>query len=673
MKFKKFSLVILFFVINFLIVYTFQSTEKYDFTIGERASEDVVASTDIENKIETDKKTKKALEEVQPLYRINPTVQAEVKSEIDSLFEKINYINSRNDLAIDKKIQYIKEQNLNLSDDNIKVALDLDKIRKESLKRYILETINQIMGSGVTKEELTAQKENVSEFFEEINKLTENEKILGIKIINNSLRPNKFLDLEKTQLETEKVRKSVSKVVIVKGENIINEGEIITKDKLELLQSIGLSDKKGNEGLLSVLGIVLILVMLEILSILYLKYVSENLIKCEKKLLLIILVITAILLTCMFLNIITGYIIPIAAASMLISILIGSEVAILSNIVISVLIYLVVGDINILIMSLISGTYASFTNIETNVRRNVFISGLKVGLMNFFIVLALSFIHSDNFKIPLINASLALFSGLLSSILVLGTLPIWEHYFDILTSLKLLELSNPNNELLKRMLIEAPGTYHHSIIVGNLAERACDKIKANSLFARVAAYYHDVGKLKRPNYYKENQITIDNPHDRLKPKASVKIIKQHITYGIELAKKYKLPKEITNIINEHHGSTLIAYFYHEAKKSNEEILENDFRYDGPRPNSREAAVVMLADSVEAAIRSIKDPTKEKIEDMIAKIVNNKLSDNQLDKSELTLKDLDTIKEAFLEVIMGMFHERIEYPDDGGVKNGTVDR
>ncbi|SHK14885.1 HD family phosphohydrolase [Tepidibacter formicigenes] len=673
MKFKKFSLALLFFLINFILLFTFLSPEKYELKVGQRAKEDIKATKDIENKIETEKLIKKAIEQVQPVYRINPTVQAEIKSDIEKFFNDVYSINANEELSFDEKVKNIKKDYNSISDKSINIALKMDKTAAEKLKNYIFETINQIMSAGLTKEEIDYQKQNVSEFFEEIKKFNQNEKLLGIEIINNYIRPNKFLDLEKTQQKTENAKASVKKVIIPKGENIISKGEIITKEKLELLQSIGFVGKKGKEDFFVLIGLILFILILEVVGVLYLYIFNKEILNNEKRLLLIILIISTTILICLSLSSISMYIIPVAGASMLISILLNTNIAIISNIVISIMIYLAIGDVNLLLLSLISGTFGSFANLEISQRRNIIFTGFKIGVVNFIVVLSLGFITTTNLKEPLINSVLSLLSGMFSSIFVVGSLPLWEHYFDILTSLKLLELSSANNDILKKMLIETPGTYHHSIIVGNLAERACDKIGANSLFARVASYYHDIGKLSRPYFFKENQITTDNPHDKIIPTLSVKIIKEHVTYGVELAKKYKLPSEITNIIREHHGTTLVAFFYHKAKEEGFDVKEEDFRYEGPKPQSRESAIIMLADSVEAAIRSIKEPTKEKIEEMIKKIINGKLNDEQLDKSNLTLTDLDTIKEAFIEVIMGMFHERIEYPEEGGNKIGTNSR
>jgi len=214
-------------------------------------------------------------------------------------------------------------------------------------------------------------------------------------------------------------------------------------------------------------------------------------------------------------------------------------------------------------------------------------------------------------------------------------------------------------------LLEAPGTYYHSILVGNLAEAAAEDVGANSLLCRVGAYYHDIGKLKRPYFFKENQITKDNPHDRITPNLSATIITSHIKDGIEIAKKNKLPSRVIDIIKEHHGNTLVAYFYHKALsgENGDQVIEEKFRYQNPRPQSKESAIVMIADSVEAYIRSLTEPTKDQVEKGVRKIINDKLSDSQLDECDLTLRDLDIISKAFVKVLAGIFHERIEYPEN----------
>jgi putative nucleotidyltransferase with HDIG domain len=254
--------------------------------------------------------------------------------------------------------------------------------------------------------------------------------------------------------------------------------------------------------------------------------------------------------------------------------------------------------------------------------------------------------------------------GLVSSMICLGTLPLWELLFKVVTPMKLLELSNPNHPLLKRLLIEAPGTYHHSIVTGNLAESAAEAIGANALMTRTGAYYHDVGKLIRPYFFSENQTGSENPHELISPELSKRILTAHTKDGAELAARHGLPQQVQEIILEHHGTTPVMFFYHKAVKAAKEgeaVSLDDYRYAGPKPQSRESAVIMLADSVEAGTRALLDHSQEKLDEFVQQIINAKLEDGQFDNCELTMRDLSIILAEFRKVLSGIFHERIVYP------------
>ena len=227
--------------------------------------------------------------------------------------------------------------------------------------------------------------------------------------------------------------------------------------------------------------------------------------------------------------------------------------------------------------------------------------------------------------------------------------------------MKLIELSNPNHPLLKKILTEAPGTYHHSIMVANLADRACEAVGANGLLARVASYYHDIGKTKRPHFFIENQMNMENPHERLDPETSRDIILAHTKDGAEILRQHNMPREIIDVALQHHGTSLLKYFYHKAKE-NGDVTESDFRYPGPKPKSKEIAIISIADSVEAAVRSMQDPTKEKIEKLVHNIIKDKLNDGQFSECDLTFKELSIIEKTLCETLYGIFHNRIEYPD-----------
>lgn len=256
-----------------------------------------------------------------------------------------------------------------------------------------------------------------------------------------------------------------------------------------------------------------------------------------------------------------------------------------------------------------------------------------------------------------------LINGLLCGVITLGILPLFEYILQKVTNISLLELADFNQPVLQRMVMEAPGTYHHSLIVGNLSDSASAAIGANGLLARIGSYYHDIGKLHKPEYFIENQDLKKNAHDTLSPTMSKLIIMNHVKEGLELAKKYSLSPALRDFIQQHHGNSLVYYFYRralEGKEENQEITEEGFRYPGPKPASKETAIVLLADSVEAATRALKDPTPDKIEEMVRKIINNKFIDGQLDECDLTLKDIEKISGIFTKILSGIYHSRINY-------------
>jgi hypothetical protein len=285
-----------------------------------------------------------------------------------------------------------------------------------------------------------------------------------------------------------------------------------------------------------------------------------------------------------------------------------------------------------------------------------------MGTISLIFYLGYYFLGNITTRDLLLNGGAIMTGGLVSGVLALGTLPLWENVFKVLTPLKLMELTDPNQPLLRRLFAEAPGTYHHSLIVGNLSEAAAASIGANPLLAKAGAYYHDIGKLKRPSYFKENQFGIDNPHDRLEPIQSTEIIISHWEDGMKLGRETKLPREIMDIIDQHHGNTLMSYFYHKASEGGSTLPEEGFRYGGQKPKSKEATIVMLADSVEAAVRSIKNMNETAIETMVGKIIKGKIDDGQLDQSPITTREINTVKKTFISVLRGIYHERIEYPE-----------
>lgn len=666
---KEFLLALLFFVSLFSILVTSLRPEKFDIVIGQKAPVDIRSLKDIEDKLNTELERQKAVEAVEAVYKLNPGVHVEVRKDIGKFFTLVYDLKANDDLTEIDKIESLNSaDDLNTGLVNIKTAVTSPIAKLNYLESYINEIISQSMNMGINIEDLQKQKNSIKEYITNLNEFDTDLKNLAISLVNATIRPNKFLDEDATNAKIELAKASIDKIIIRKGDNIVREGEIVTFDKLEVLRELGVLTDESKVDFVLYIGIVAIALVIELLIVGYIIVFNRELLKKPEKLLMIYIIFMSTILISKAIQGISIFLIPVAACSMLLSILVDSRLALLLNLCLTVVISIITGNNTIfIIMALIGGTAGAFSVVNTQQRANIFLSGIVVSVINIITIIGIGFISSSEVKGTLIFGFYGVLNGLLSSILTLGSLPLWETIFSVVTPLKLLELSNPNQPLLKRLLLEAPGTYHHSIIVGNLSESAVDAIGGNSLLARVGAFYHDVGKTKRAYFFKENQLTSDNPHDKLDPSLSTMIITDHVKDGIELAKKHKLPVEIKDFIEQHHGTTLVAYFYHKAKnievgETVDDIEEDHFRYPGPKPQTKETAIVMLADSVEAAVRSISSPTREKIEDLINKIIRDKVADGQLDECNITLKELEKIKMTFQKVILGIFHERIEYPD-----------
>ena len=655
-----------FFVVVFFSTVLSLAPEKYELNIGQQVMADIKAPRDIEDKTATNKLIKKAVESVEPREKIDPTIQIDIKKQIERFFTAAYQYRDIQDIDNEEKLISLKEENnLNLTDEELMLVLELSDKELKNIESYIYEIITQVMSTGIKAEELEKERNNITNYFMGLKEFPNTVKSLGINIVNSSIEENRFLDVETTQQKIEEAKKGVEKVIIRSGNIIVRAGETITNEHYEILKEAGMIKEHNSKDLSLYFGIAILIFMAEGLLISYMYVFCKEIFSAISKLYLLLILFVSIYLISKSVYGISLYIVPLAAGTMLIGILINSRLAIVVNLVMTILLALIYNNSTAFILTaLIGGTVGACSVTHTHQRVNIFIAGLLVSLSNLLIILGLGFMNNNELSKILIDSFYGVLNGVFCAILTIGSLPLWESAFGILTPLKMLELSNPNQPILKRLLLEAPGTYHHSIIVGNLSEAAADAIDANGLFARVSSYYHDIGKLKRPYFFKENQLTCENPHDKITSSLSALIITNHVKDGIEIARKHKIPQEIVEIIEQHHGTTLVKYFYHKAMNDgeNETIDEDNFRYNGVRPQSKEAAIVMLADSVEAAVRSMPEPTSEKIKSLVDKIINDKLKDHQLDECDLTLKDMERIASSFCTVLMGIFHERIEYPD-----------
>ncbi|NMB20756.1 MAG: HDIG domain-containing protein [Firmicutes bacterium] len=504
--------------------------------------------------------------------------------------------------------------------------------------------------------------------------------IIGRQLI----QPNLVLDTEKVNLARQEAYDAVEPVRIMQGEIIVRKGDVVRPEHIRLLTDVGLIKTGRDYGVLA--GMILTVIGMMTFITFSLRQDHPNVLQNGTQVALVGSVLVAVVAIGKLFSVINwseaAYLNPSALLGLLLTLLIDARVASIATVVLAVILGLVF-EMNwvVTILALIGGLVAVLSVSKVSQRGDVMRAGFIVGGVNVFLLISLG-LAGQNLELVL-HSYLGLLSGVLASVIAIGALPYLESLFKITSPIRLLELSNPNHPLLRRLMLEAPGTYHHSILVGNLAEAAADAIGADGLLARVGSHYHDIGKLRRPYFFVENQVGKDNPHDKMAPSLSTLIITSHVKDGMELANEFKLPPVVTQFIAQHHGTDLVRFFYHRACEASEDdsVEERDFRYLGPKPQGKEVAIVSLADATEAAVRSISKPNPGKIEGLVRKIIKDRLNSGELDESDLTFHDMDRIANAFTKVIMGMFHARVEYPEQitkeeiegKKAKNGSSDK
>jgi len=488
-------------------------------------------------------------------------------------------------------------------------------------------------------------------------------------ILLNYLRPNAIPNEELNRAAFEQRANNYERVVFREGQIIIDEGEVVTEDIYYVLAQLGmLRTESLITNIVPLAGVLAIVFVLFFANAMYLYFYQPNMAKSKKESLLLFTLYILTLGLMWSLKDFTLPFFPLLIFPMLVAVLIDRRAAAILTFSMVLISYFVVeGNFEFLMFYSIAGLLVGLLSRYTTERSKVFVVGAIVMILLFGLSIATHVIVERNLSVDYLNemimsAVFAAVSGLLTVIIATGSLPLWETFFGVVTPVKLLDLTNPTNVLLRRLTIEAPGTYHHSLIVANMAESACLDIGGNAHAARVGGYYHDIGKLKFPHYFAEN-IDGDNPHDHMTPTNSVQLIISHVSYGLTLASEHRLPQFVRDVIKEHHGTSMLQYFYAKAKDSEPGADEKDFRYPYTIPQTRESACVMLADSVEAAVRSMvsKMNSLDELEVTIRNIIRNKLNDGQLADSQLSIKDVNIIEQSFFRVLKGMYHERIAYP------------
>lgn len=662
------------FVIVFILIYglliTSIAPKKYSLTEGEIATVDIKAPRDTVDERATKEKEEEALKKVEKQYTLDSEIKIEAQENIKKLFNRINTINSTITDEDEKLAEAKKIEGFNLNEEDFKIILSLPKEETVEIEESLIKIMDSVYANNIeegNEEQIENAKKVVSY---ELGKeyISRDLEILLTTIANSQIKANYIFDEEKTEEKIKEAQKSVQKEMIKKNQTIVKEGEPITARQLEILEDLGLLNNGVGRTYLYTYLILGVFVAV-VLGMQY-SFLSKDKREYYNNTRMIIMISAINLISLLLargLNVISPFLIPLACAPIMMTLLLDYKTSLVINSINILLVSVVVGfSPQIIILSIVNVIVGSTALKKLQQRNDILYSTIYIAVVSSIVTLATGMFVSNNLSGIFIDAGFVALGSILSGVLALGFLPFFESTFDIVTNIKLLEMSNPNHPLMKRLLMEAPGTYHHSVMVANLAEVAAEEVGGNPVVARIGAYYHDIGKLKRPYFFGENQRGGDNPHSKITPNLSTLIIVSHVKDGIELAKEYKVPKILQDMIEQHHGTTLVKYFYYTMKNSAEnpeDIKEEDFRYPGPKPTTKEAGILMLADSVEAAVRSINEPTKGKIEAMVNNIIKDKLNSDQLVNCDLTLRDLEKIRKCFLKSLDGIYHHRIEYPTE----------
>ncbi len=682
-------------VMSVFLLVSFQNvhTETYDIEKFSAANETIRSPITIENTKETERRIRNVVQSVEDHFEISDEVTEEQITYINEIFEAIEKIETGNleqeledekFVTIGDKVDYLEEIvhediMMEVNNDTFIALFQATKEERVLAKELITTALYDVFHNGVKVEEVEQATKTAKQ------KLTYSTLDYSFvqalhPLISFSVKANAFFSADQTNEAQQQARDSVESVMIRAGQVIVEEGQLITNEIYEELEIAGLLNEERN--FYPMIGLLILVSLIGLFLFFELQHHAQKTNFHFRKLIAIAVlsVFIVVLMKVVSLYSTTSnplYLVtPLATVSMLLKILVNERIAIVLSIFYGI-IGSVIFNANIPgLLNMEAGIFIVFSQLASifflssvKDKSTIIKSGLGTAIINIATICLFLFLSFENYSWLdyLMYSGYGFMSAIIATVLTIGMLPFFETGLGILSDTKLLALSSPNQPLLRKLLIEAPGTYHHSIMVANLSEASCEAIGANGLLARVAAYYHDLGKTVRPHYFIENQMGMKNPHDYLDPYQSAEIILQHPSDSAKLLKKAKLPREIIDISLQHHGTTLLKYFYFKAKERNEKVLEEDFRYVGPKPRSKEAAVVSLCDSIEAAVRSLANPNQAEIEKIVSSIFEDRLLDGQLNDSTLTFKQLEQMKSVICETLKGIYHSRIQYPKETNMK------
>jgi len=611
---------------------------------------------------------------VEPIFTVDADVARQQLTRTRQILSYVVSIKQDAHAGLEDKARWItKIPDLVLPTAVISSVLALDEPAWQGVSSEVIYLLDGLMRDGVHEDQLSEERAKVPQLVSYA--LSPEQADVVAAFVGALLKPNSFFDEQRTAETQRQARDAVQPVrhVVERGQAILREGDIVTPLHLEELAALGLQPAEPEwHDLVSTLLFVVVLV--STLGLYLWRARREILYRRRRMILLSLLIVITGIAAKLIIpeHVLLPYFFPMATVAMLMSVLLDTQLAIVFTIMLSLFVGFISGGSLDLTVYTLMGSVVAALIVSRPERLSTFAwAAWAIGIVNAIVVVSFRLLSQSYDLVgllQLIGASVA--NGIVSSSLAFATFFWLGGVFGITTPLQLLDLARPTHPLARRLLLEAPGTYHHSLLVGNLGERAAELVGADPLLVRVAALHHDIGKVLRPYFFIENQADGENYHQQLDPKTSAQIIISHVKDGLEQAQKYHFPDAVLDIIAQHHGTTSVGFghFYQRAcrEAGEEEVNETDFRYPGPRPRSKEAAIVMLADSVEATVRASHPDSPGEIERIVRRIINDRLVSGELDECDLTLRDLDSIRSAFTDVLQGVFHPRIQYPEKDSI-------
>ena len=665
-----------------IVTLSYNYTPDMGIELGQPSPRTIKANQDVqfEDVAKTEEDRDKNEAQVQNVFSYDPEVlngKEGVLYQIKYFFLLSQIVSAKDDKTDEEKVSYLTNLLGNAYPESaIQTALGFSVDKNNMVMNEALGVAREIMNEKIQPTEVDFVKNEVPDHVINNENLNLQEKTLIIDILQGNIKPTAVFDpaaTEQAKVEA-RLKTPPHTISIVEGQTIVSEGEVVEEEDIITLERLGLMESEINwTRYLYITLVVLVLLSMVGMYLYRFETIIYNNIRKVLIISLFLVIFTIIIkglntLATIHLNL-WNYLFPVIALSMLMTVIFDAKLGIILTICISFFAGIATNlDFSLTIAYMVGGIFSTYlvsnASQRSSVMRGGFISSLILGFMFFVVNLS-----SGQVSTIALYTFMGILNGIICSILTIGLMPFIESAFKIVTAMGLLELSHTDQRILKDMLVKAPGTYNHSLLVSHLSENAAKAIGADYMLVKVAALYHDIGKLRRPEYFYENQSNMENVHDKLNPSMSKNIIASHIRDGIEDSIKNNIPRKVIQVISQHHGTSLMNYFYEKHKDretirtSNgySELLESHFRYQTRKPQTREAAILMLADSSEAAVRSIEEITPKKIEQMVTYIIDNKIKDGQLDEADITLKEINIIRQNLIDGLISLYHSRLTYP------------